>query len=113
MNGWCEHRVVDFFVVGIQRPGGEVPLDSMDALQTSVRHQSNSRDYRELPTAMGRMARNHGFSFKDVFSMKHHNFEGFGPPAPDLVFPKSRLPGARCTAAAWSGFFMHVHQSLK
>ena len=59
-------------------------------------------------------ARNHGFSFKDVFSMKHHNHEGFGPPAPDLVSPQSRLPGTRCSAAvAWSGLFTHVHQSLK
>ena len=59
-------------------------------------------------------ARNHGFSFKDVFSMKHHNSEGFGPPAPDLVSPQSRLPGTRCSAAvAWSGLFTHVHQSLK
>ena len=97
MNGWCEHRVVDSFVVGIQRPGGEVPLDSMDELQTSVRHQSNSRDYRELPTAGAGWARNHGFSFKDVFSMKHRNSEGFGPHAPDLVSPQSGLP---CTG--WS-----------
>ena len=59
-------------------------------------------------------ARNHGFSFKDVFSMKHHNPEGFGPPSPDLVSPQSRHPGTRCSAAvAWSGLFTHVHQSLK
>ena len=59
-------------------------------------------------------ARNHGFSFKDVFSMKHHNPKEFGPPAPDLVSPLIRLPGAGCTAAvAWSGLFTHVHQSLK
>ena len=59
-------------------------------------------------------ARNHGFSFKDVFSMKHHNSEGFGPLAPDLVFPKSGLPCTGCsTAVALSGHFTHVHQSLK
>ena len=114
MNGWCEHRVVDSFVVGIQRPGGEVPLDSMDVLQTSVRHQSNSQDYRELPTAMGRMGQKSWLLLKDVFSMKHHNSEGFGPPAPDLVSPQGGLPCAGCGAAvALSGHFTHVHQSLK
>ena len=75
MNGWCEHRVVDSFVVGIQRPGGEVPLDSMDALQTSVRHQSNSRDYRELPTAMGRMGQKSWLPLNHLFSMKHRGPE--------------------------------------
>ena len=54
-RGCCELRVLESFVVGIRWPSGEVPLDSMDALQTSVRHQSNSRDCRELPSAMGRM----------------------------------------------------------
>ena len=59
-------------------------------------------------------ARNHGFSFKDVFSMRHHISEGLGPPAPDLVSPQSRLPGTRCIAVVeWSDLFGHVHQRLK
>ena len=32
-------------------------------------------------------ARNHGFSLKDVFSMKHRHADVFRPPAPDVVFP--------------------------
>ena len=32
-------------------------------------------------------ARNHGFSLKDVFSMKHRHAEMFRPLAPDVVFP--------------------------
>ena len=32
-------------------------------------------------------SRNHGFSLKDVFSMKHRNLEVFWPTAPDLVSP--------------------------
>ena len=46
--------------------------------------------------------------------MKHHNSEGFGPPAPDLVSPQGGLPCTGCSAAvALSGHFTHVHQSLK
>ncbi|ABB35501.1 hypothetical protein Syncc9605_1754 [Synechococcus sp. CC9605] len=32
-------------------------------------------------------ARNHGFSLKDVFSMKHLHAEVFRPLTPDVVFP--------------------------
>ena len=46
--------------------------------------------------------------------MKHHNSEGFGPPAPDLVSPQGGLPCTGCSAAvALSGHFTHVRQSLK
>ena len=114
MNGWCEHRVVDSFVVGIQRPGGEVPLDSMDALQTSGVISPIVGTIENSQPQWAGWARNHGFSFKDVFSMKHHNSEGFGPPAPDLVSPQGGLPCTGCSdAVALSGHFTHVHQSLK